>query len=370
LIPSERTTRNDVCFSDNNNKGIVGQKDVTEAETTTLTIRKIVPETGELLPGGVFRITPNPYSQVGSLIVRDNNASLDHVSCNGIVLLEGIVFSNYTITEISPSNQQQRLHQGEISIHENEPDPVVNFVYRDFDGPEADYNIIPNQYMIFLSDELNEDPQKLANELGARGADILYVYSHVAKGFAAKITDEQLLADIIRDARVAYVEQDKLGYIASFGENLSIPTGFDRVDADLNPLTEVKQYLKGFDVGGISAFQELEVGINVDIAILDTGVSLGSPDLNVYRNISFINGTFLGEGDRGHGTHVAGIASAKGNSDGAMGVAPGARIWAIKVCDKYGGCPVSAQIAAVEYVTEHANEIDVVNISRGLDLTI
>ena len=41
----------------------------------------------------------------------------------------------------------------------------------------------------------------------------------------------------------------------------------------------------------------------------------------------------LGNDDNGHGSHVAGIAAAKDNDIGIVGIAPGARIWAIKVCD-------------------------------------
>ena len=50
---------------------------------------------------------------------------------------------------------------------------------------------------------------------------------------------------------------------------------------------------------------------DVDIAILDTGIDLDHPDLNVYRNVSFVRGAETGDDDNGHGTHVAGIAAAK-----------------------------------------------------------
>jgi subtilisin family serine protease len=103
--------------------------------------------------------------------------------------------------------------------------------------------------------------------------------------------------------------------------------------------------------------------VDVDIAILDTGVSLTHPDLNVYRNISFVDGINSGNDDQGHGSHTAGIAAARDNSIGIMGVAPGARIWAIKSCDKLGECKVSDQIKGIEYATKHADEIDILNIS-------
>jgi subtilisin family serine protease len=102
---------------------------------------------------------------------------------------------------------------------------------------------------------------------------------------------------------------------------------------------------------------------NVDIAILDTGVSLTHPDLNVYRDITFINGTTSGNDDNGHGSHVAGIAAAKDNDIGIVGIAPGARIWAIKVCDSTGECKITDQIKGIEYAIQHADVIDVLNIS-------
>ena len=45
----------------------------------------------------------------------------------------------------------------------------------------------------------------------------------------------------------------------------------------------------------------------------------------------FVSGTSSANDDNGHGTHVAGIAAAKDNSIGVVGVAPGARLWAVKV---------------------------------------
>src|SRR6185503_17955118 len=103
--------------------------------------------------------------------------------------------------------------------------------------------------------------------------------------------------------------------------------------------------------------------INVDIAILDTGVDLDHPDLNVYKNVSVISPNQTGDDDNGHGTHVAGIAAAKDNGIGVLGGAPGARIWSVKVCDGGGECKISNIIKGVEYVTQHADEIDVANIS-------
>jgi hypothetical protein len=103
--------------------------------------------------------------------------------------------------------------------------------------------------------------------------------------------------------------------------------------------------------------------VDVDIAILDTGISLDHPDLNVYRNVSVIENIATGDDDQGHGSHVAGVAAAKDNEMGVVGMAPGARLWAVKVCDADGACKVSNQIKGIDYIIKHADEIDVLNLS-------
>jgi len=65
----------------------------------------------------------------------------------------------------------------------------------------------------------------------------------------------------------------------------------------------------------------------------------------------------------GHGTHVAGTIAALDNGEGVVGVAPGARLWSVKVLDPGGW--ESELIAGVEWVTEHASEIEVANMSIG-----
>ena len=94
-----------------------------------------------------------------------------------------------------------------------------------------------------------------------------------------------------------------------------MPTGVDRVDR------EISSTVSGNRIGAVDA----------DIAIIDTGIDLTHPDLNVYRDTSFVDGTNSGNDDEGHGTHVAGIGRAKDNNEGVVGIAPGARLWAVKV---------------------------------------
>ena len=47
----------------------------------------------------------------------------------------------------------------------------------------------------------------------------------------------------------------------------------------------------------------------------------------------------------GHGTHVAGTAAAIDNGDGVVGVAPGARLWAVKIfSDDGGGAALESEV--------------------------
>lgn len=67
--------------------------------------------------------------------------------------------------------------------------------------------------------------------------------------------------------------------------------------------------------------------------------------------------------DNGHGTHVAGIAAAIDNDQGVLGVAPGARIWAVKVLDESGSGTFADVICGLDWVVANQATIDVVNLS-------
>ena len=73
------------------------------------------------------------------------------------------------------------------------------------------------------------------------------------------------------------------------------------------------------------------------------------------------------EDDNGHGTHVAGTAAALDNDIGVVGVAPGARLYAVKVLGKNGSGTLSAVIKGIDWVTQNAGalKIKVANMSLG-----
>jgi subtilisin family serine protease len=209
---------------------------------------------------------------------------------------------------------------------------------------------IPDQYIVVLNEESEQGPRNVADEARRKGASILHVYEHAIKGFAMKVPNDAVLEKIKNDERIAYVEADQV--VTAFAQVL--PAGIDRVDADSNPTVQA-----GNGVGST----------NVDIAIIDTGIYLSHSDLNVYKHKTYVKGTKTGNDDNGHGTHVAGTAAAKDDGNGVVGMAPGARLWAVKVLDRSGSGSLSNVIKGIDFVTQYAGEIEVANMSLGCECT-
>ena len=67
----------------------------------------------------------------------------------------------------------------------------------------------------------------------------------------------------------------------------------------------------------------------------------------------------------GHGSHITGIINAKDNGFGIIGIVPedNIRIWSMKVCGDDGICSISDQLKAIEYITNNADILDIVNYS-------
>lgn len=101
--------------------------------------------------------------------------------------------------------------------------------------------------------------------------------------------------------------------------------------------------------------------------VIDTGIDLDHPDLNVDtgRSKSFVSGNTSADDENGHGTHVAGIIGAKNNTIGITGVASGATLVSLRVLDDEGEGRLSGIIQAVNYVVQNGKSGDVVNMSLG-----
>lgn len=207
-------------------------------------------------------------------------------------------------------------------------------------------------YIIVFDDSV--DPNGIAPGLAkAYGLQTGFIYQHALKGMSVWMPEGQLNA-LKQDPRIAYVVEDMVRSI----DAQSIPTGIQRIFANTNP---------EITIDGVDDYR-----VDVDVAVIDTGVDFQHPDLNVVGGVNCYNWWPFtascvsgGDDDHYHGTHVAGTIGALDNGDGVVGVAPGARIWAVKVLSSSGSGYSSQIIAGIDWVAAHADTIEVANMSLG-----
>jgi serine protease AprX len=142
-------------------------------------------------------------------------------------------------------------------------------------------------------------------------------------------------------------------------------------------------------IGARTLWEDGITGDGVNVAVIDTGVApvealsgadkvVAVVDLSAEAGVPearFVD-TF------GHGTHVAGIIAgrdpdadpkdAREHPEWFMGVAPDAGIVSVKVGDNAGAVDVSQVIAGVDWVVDHADELDirVINLSYSSGSTL
>jgi len=177
----------------------------------------------------------------------------------------------------------------------------------------------------------------------AQGVQVLFEYEHALKGFAFRGSSQAAQA-LARDPQVQFVSEDREVHTT----DQSLPTGVQRI-------------------GGASSSTASGNGsgaVNVNVAIIDTGIDVAHPDLNVVGGKNCSTGKSYSDGN-GHGTHVAGTVAARDDSTGVVGVAPGARLYAVRVLNNAGSGTWSSVICGIDWVTQNAATIKVANMSLG-----
>jgi subtilisin family serine protease len=108
-------------------------------------------------------------------------------------------------------------------------------------------------------------------------------------------------------------------------------------------------------------------GVGKTAWIIDTGIDLTHPDLNVdaVRSATFLGGKSTPWDENGHGTHVSGTIAAKNDGIGVVGVAAGATVVSVRVLNRQGSGTNSGVIAGVNYVAANGVRGDVANMSLG-----
>jgi subtilisin len=198
------------------------------------------------------------------------------------------------------------------------------------------------RYIVVLKESADAD-STARDHARSYGVQVGHVYRSALKGYSGTIP-EQRVDDVRADERVDYLSLDRAVSIAA----QTLPTGINRIDGELSST------VSGNGSGSVS----------VDVAVIDTGIDLDHPDLNVVGGRNCSSGRSFDDGN-GHGSHVAGTIAARDDTQGVVGVAPGARLYAVRVLNNAGSGSWSSVICGVDWVTANASTIEVANMSLG-----
>jgi subtilisin family serine protease len=240
--------------------------------------------------------------------------------------------------------------------------------------------VIPNQYIVILKDAvvapaisyankpftdravksqfMEEKSLVVVNDLNdflisqeINTQNVIAYYTAVMSGFAIKLTDAEY-TKLSESNKVASLEHDREETLPDF-----------KVESVDNSGARAQTTPCGITRAGGAA----NAGTARWIWIVDTGIDLDHPDLNVVTStnysVSFVGGT--ADDCNGHGTHVAGTAAARNNSIGVIGVAANAPVVAVRVFGCTGGSSTSTIISGLNHVATYDLAGDVVNMSLG-----
>ena len=282
-------------------------------------------------------------------------------------------FYSFTIGEFSHMNKYKLI--GLMSIFavlilvscskDNTTNPISNN-----QTLEQGYN---SQYIVVLSndkatsiagsDAINARVLSILTDHQISTNDLLFVYDAALHGFAARMSHDKAI-ELTKDPRIAYVEADKE---IKLNEPIESYNDFKT--------NKIQTQGQNWGVNAVGA------DITVDCSgstyptawIIDTGIdpnwaSSSVSELNIItslsRNFTSKNRNSWADGN-GHGTHVSGIIGAKNNNIGTVGVAPGAKLVAVRVLNNQGSGTTSGVIAGINHVASNATTGDVANMSLG-----
>lgn len=185
------------------------------------------------------------------------------------------------------------------------------------------------------------------------------VFSGRIKGAVMQLTPDQA-TNMQEEIQVQLIEQDRIIslQISPFINSPFMPSQVGQA-GQLTPYG-VDRVGGSIDFSGSPYYQQRWAWV------IDTGVDMNHPDLNVdpFYSINFTPDADMDDG-HGHGSHVAGIIAANNNGAGVQGVAAGAVIVNVKVLQNNGIGRVSDVVAGLDYAGLYAYPQDVINVSLG-----
>lgn len=229
----------------------------------------------------------------------------------------------------------------------------------------AGLTAVPGEYNVVMR------PGVGAQSLSAMGANFTTkniaptIVTVKANGAVSAQSDAQVMAQLQSNPNVLAVEPN---YIVRLNDPVVNEPAADVPQQAGTPNDALfsKQWHHA-TVGSVPAWAKQKGSKNILVAIVDTGVDCGHPDLAANMDTSK---TFTAYGDdgcadkQGHGTHVAGtVAAVANNQIGVAGVAPDVRLMSAKVLSDSGSGSYASVAAGIVAAADAGAQI--ISMSLG-----
>ena len=186
------------------------------------------------------------------------------------------------------------------------------------------------------------DVDSLTNQLQTvDGFTAKFRYRSALKGFSASLSDTQRSA-LAANPSVAYIGPDvsfQASGLVSLASGETVPPGIRRV--------------------GAATLTQAHAAANGAVAVIDSGVDLANADLNAVTGTNCVTTGAAASDDNGHGTNVAGILAARNQGATVTGVAPGTKIYAVKVLNSRATGTLSQILCGIDWVTANAGALNI-----------
>jgi subtilisin len=197
---------------------------------------------------------------------------------------------------------------------------------------------VAGRYIVLLDE--GTDTSATVERLGRqKGIKAERTFGKTIRGFSARLDSKQRKT-LEADPSVFAVVPDEVIQVAS----QTTPTGVSRIFTKSNTIAKING---------------VDERVDADVAIVDTGIQSNHPDLNVVGGYNCSTSNRATWRDvQGHGTHVAGTVGAKDNTIGVVGVAPGARLWAVKILNDDGYGLLSWYVCGLDWILAQRDPSD------------
>jgi subtilisin family serine protease len=259
-----------------------------------------------------------------------------------------------------PQDEQDKLYSEimpEQPRHRTEPIDTTKFI----DDEESHARIISDVVNIALKKKTQNFKHfaiELKHEFADEEYEVVY-YDEETSRLQFNFPEEER-TEIKETIRTKMAKYDLLIWDEAVFES-----GRSFNDPDFSS-TDKSWYLKSINAD--KAWDITTGDTSVVIAVIDDGFDLDHVELrnNIVKRYNVVNDNsrIYSGPDRFHGTHVAGIALAKGdNGKGLSGIAPGCRLMPIQAAGEDGFFTMTDIIDGILYAIKHG--ADVINMSLG-----